>query len=536
MPALRNRINSSVISEEILKTIKEYADGMTSPVSIILNLGEHEKRQELVEFLDSVARVSEKINFLERDLSELARSPLTFALEADGEMTGICFSGIPGGHEFNSFVLALLQSGGIEIKLEDGIKKFIGNISEKLSFEVFVSLSCHNCPEIVQSLNQFSLLNENISSEMIDGGLFQEIISERNIQGVPSVYLNGKLFANGRVEISSLIEKLSGFSRSNENSKIEETPIQDVVILGGGPAGISAAIYVARKGFIVTLVTKTIGGQLKDTLGIANFVSVSETTGPELANAMQNHMDDYEVLVKEHISVTKIGLGEIKSVTLSSGEVIKTRTVIIATGANWRQLDVPGERENLGHGVAYCPHCDGPFYKDKHVAVIGGGNAGIEAALDLAGIVNTVTILEFLPDLKADQVLIDQIGNLKNVSIITNAETKRILATDGKVSGLEYKERNTNEIYQKDFSGIFVQIGLVPNSDFLGNLVSLNSSGEIIIDEFCNTSVEGVFACGDVTTIPYKQIIMSMGEGAKAAITAADYLQKKPINPDLISL
>ncbi len=518
-----------MLTEEILKTITSYADGMTHPVSIILNIGEHEKRQELVEFLSSVAGTTDKINFFERDLSKNARSPLTFAIEVKDKMTGIYFSGIPGGHEFNSFILALLQGGGVEIKLDDRIKSIVSNIHEKLSFEIFVSLSCHNCPEIVQSINQFSLLNENISSEMIDGGLFQDLIAERDIQGVPCVFLNGQLFASGRVEVSSLIEKLNMFTSDKGNGVIDEVPQQDVVILGGGPAGISAAIYVARKGFKVTLVTKVLGGQLKDTLGVENFISVSQTTGPELANAIQNHMNDYKVLVKDHINVTKVELEKIKSITLSSGEIIKSRTIIVATGANWRQLGVPGEQENMGNGVAYCPHCDGPFYKNKDVAVIGGGNSGVEAALDLAGIVNSVTVFEFLPSLKADQILIDQIENRENISVVTNAETKRILAANGKVTGLEYEERSTGDILQSNVSGVFVQIGLVPNTEFLGNLLNLNPFGEIIIDEFCNTSAEGVFACGDVTTIPYKQIIMSMGEGAKAAITAADYLQKNPI-------
>ncbi len=522
-----------MLSDEIKKTITEYTDGMSFPVSIVLNNGKHEKRKELINFLTSVAEASESITFVERDISDNARSPITFAIEAKGEPTGLYFSGIPSGHEFNTFILALLQSGGVEIKLEDRLKDIIGDIPDKLSFEVFVSLSCHNCPDVVQSINQFALLNKNISSEMIDGGLFKDLIEERKIQGVPSVFLNGKLFANGRIETASLIEKL-GVYASNNNQRIpEKIPTQDIVIIGGGPAGISAAIYAARKGFKVTVVAKNIGGQLNDTLGIENFISVSQTTGKELANAMQNHMKDYDVLVKSHISVTKIDPGDIKNITLSSGEVIQCRSVIIATGANWKQLGIPGERENVGNGVAYCPHCDGPFYKGKDVAVIGGGNSGVEAALDLAGIVNSVTIFEFLPDLKADQLLIDQATNRSNISIVKNAETKQILAADGRVTGLEYRDRSFDEVIQKQFSGIFVQIGLVPNSKFIDDLVSLNPFGEIIVDEFCNTSVEGIFACGDVTTIPYKQIIMSMGDGSKAAITAADYLMKTPLKQEL---
>ena len=517
-----------MLSDEILETIADYTDGMTNSVSIVLNYGEHEKRKELIQFLKDIASASKKIEFVERDLSSIARSAITFALEAEGELTGICFSGIPSGHEFNSLILAILQSGGVGIKLDDSVQSIIKGISDALSFEIIVSLSCQNCPDIVQSINQFSLLNENISSEMIDGGLFKSIIEEREIQGVPSIYLNGELFANGRVEIASIVEKLNTFTREKDAHKTAGIPIQDVTILGGGPAGISAAIYSARKGFKVTLVTKKLGGQLKETMGIENFISVPKTTGPELADAMHSHMNDYDVSVKENLSVKNIQNGEIKSLTLSTGDIIKSRSVIIATGANWKQLGVPGEQENLGNGVAYCPHCDGPFYKNKDVAVIGGGNSGIEAALDLAGIVNSVIVFEFLPELKADQILIDQVANRKNISIITNAETQRILSTSGKVTGIEYKDRSANELHQRVLSGVFVQIGLVPNSEFLGEVVNLNSFGEIIIDEFCNTSVDGIFACGDVTTIPYKQIIMSMGEGAKAAISAAEYLQKNP--------
>ncbi|PPR61069.1 MAG: NADH dehydrogenase [Alphaproteobacteria bacterium MarineAlpha4_Bin2] len=524
-----------MLTDEIKRTIAEYADGMTSSVSIVLNPGEHEKRQELVEFIESVARITDSIKFFEREFSDHARSPLTFMLEVDGEPTGIYFSGIPGGHEFNTFILAVLQSGGVEIKLEDGLKQVIANIPERLSFETFVSLSCHNCPDVVQALNQFALLNQNISSEMIDGGLFPEIITERGIQGVPSVYLNGELFANGRVEVASLIDKISVFHADVNKGFKNKISTQDVVVVGGGPAGISSAIYASRKGLNVTVVTKTIGGQLKETLGIENFISVSKTTGPELTNAIQNHMNDYHITVKEHVSVERVALGALKVLTLSSGEVIQGRTIIVATGANWKKLGIPGEQENIGNGVAYCPHCDGPFYKEKDVAVIGGGNSGVEAALDLGGIVNSVTLLEFLPELKADQVLIDQLVKRENISVVRNARTERILSENGKVLGLEYEERNTKEIKRVDISGVFVQIGLVPNSEFVDGILNLNEFGEIIVDKYCNTSVEGIYACGDVTSIPYKQIIMAMGEGSKAAITAADYLQKNPVEQQVIA-
>ena len=524
-----------MLTDEIKKTISNYAEGMAKPVSIVLNTGNHDKRQELVNFLVEVAETTDAVNFLERDISEVARSSITFGLEVENTLNGVFFSGIPTGHEFNSFILALLQSGGVTIKLDQQIQGVIEEIPKQLFFETFVSLNCHNCPEVVQAVNQFALLNKNISSEMIDGGLFQEEISKRDIQGVPSVYLNGELFASGRVDVNYLIEKLRPYSKVQKSNEIDPTPLQDVVVIGGGPAGISSAIYVARKGYKVTLVSKNIGGQLKETLGIENFVSVSQTTGTKLASAMQSHMDDYDIEVREHLEVKKIEFGETKEIMLSSGEVLKSRAVIIATGANWKKLGIPGERENLGNGVAYCPHCDGPFYKGKNVAVIGGGNSGIEAALDLSGIVKNVTVFEYERNLNADNILVDRLSNTSNISVITNAETKRILAENGKVIGLEFQDRATGKVILHDLAGIFVQIGLRPNSEPFSQLLELNAHGEIVVDEFCRTSVNGIFACGDVTTVPYKQIIMSMGEGSKAAITAADFLLKNPVRESLVA-
>ncbi len=525
-----------MLTDEIKETLAGYAEGMHKLVSVVLNLGDHEKRQELVEFIVSVAEVSESIEFVEKTLDGTVRSPITFTIETNGEPTGIYFSGIPSGHEFNSFILAILQSGGVEIKLEDHIKQIVTNITQKLDFEIFVSLSCHNCPEIVQTINQFALLNGGITSEMIDGGLFQKDVEEKGIQGVPSVFLNGELFAAGRVDVSTLINKLIKLNIANNEQQKNEILTQDIVIIGGGPAGISAAIYAARKGFSVTVVTNNIGGQLKDTLGIENFISIAKTTGLELTSALKNHMKEYDIRIKEHVNVVKLQDGFLKKVVISSGEIIQTRAIIIATGANWKRLGIPGEAENIGNGVAYCPHCDGPFYKGKDVAVIGGGNSGVEAAIDLSSLVNTVTLVEFLPELKADQILTDQLDSRDNISVVLNAETKMILSKNGKVIGLEYEKRDTYSKKILDVSGIFVQIGLVPNTGIFKEVLDLNEFGEIIVDEFCKTSIEGIYACGDVTTIPYKQIIMAMGEGSKAAITASDYLQKNPLNLEMTTL
>ena len=498
---------------------------MQKDVTFVVQTGEHSKRNELVEFLSGVASVSDKITFEERDTDGVLRSPVSFLIEADGEDTGIRFSGVPGGHEFNSLILALLHSSGTALKVDENVQNIVKGVNEPLHFEVFISLSCHNCPDVVQALNQFALLNPNITSEMIDGGVYPKLIEERDIQGVPSVYLNGELFANGKVDASTLIDKLLERDPSlKEANKGKSMPLQDVTVIGGGPAGVSAAIYSARKGLKVTIVADRFGGQVKDTMGIENLISVSKTTGPELVGNLLTHMKDYEITLKEHVKVENIERGDIKVVALSSGEEIRTRTIIVATGARWRELGVPGEKENVGNGVAYCPHCDGPFFKGKDVAVIGGGNSGIEAALDLAGIVKSVTVFEFMPTLKADEVLVKQAEKRDNVTILRNVATNQIVAENGKVTGIEYKNRETEEVTTLPLAGVFVQIGLVPNSQFMQGVVDMTMHGEIIVDNKCVTSEKGIFAAGDVTTVPYKQIVISMGEGAKASLSAFEYL------------
>jgi alkyl hydroperoxide reductase subunit F len=519
-----------MLSNDILTALKGYTANMLKPLTLVLQIGEHAKRSELLEFLASVASTSDKISVEERDTDGYLRSPISFFLEVEGENTGINFSGIPSGHEFNSLILSILQSTGTALKLDETIQTFIGNLNENIHFEVFISLSCHNCPEVVQGLNQFALLNDNIKTEMIDGGLFQNIIKERDIQGVPSVYLNGELFANGKVDIASLVSKLTErFPQAANTAPTEAMPLQDVVVIGGGPAGVASAIYSARKGLNVTIIADRFGGQVKDTMGIENLISVSKTTGAELTGAMLKHLNDYEVTLKEHMSVTSIEKGDIKKVILTSGEVIDAKTIIVATGARWKELGVPGEKENIGNGVAYCPHCDGPFFKGKDVAVIGGGNSGIEAALDLAGIVKSVTVFEFLPELKADQILINQAGLRDNITIHKNVMTKQILAQDGKVNAIEYQDRASNEASVLNLNGVFIQIGLLPNSAFLKDVVELSQYGEVVINEQCQTSEPGIFAAGDVTTVPYKQIVISMGEGAKASLSAFEYLLKMTV-------
>lgn len=514
-----------MLTQDILNALKGYAANMQKTVTFVLQTGEHSKREELKKFLSDVAGISDKIQLEERDTNGVLRSSVSFLLEADGEDTGIRFSGIPGGHEFNSFVLAMLHASGTPLKIDDSVKGIVKGVKEELNFEVFISLSCHNCPDVVQALNQFALLNPNITTEMIDGGLYQSLVKERDIQGVPSVYLNGELFANGKVDASTLIDKLLERDPSLKQANAGQSlPLQDVTVIGGGPAGVSAAIYSARKGLKVTVIADRFGGQVKDTMGIENLISVPKTTGPQLVGNLAEHMKDYEITLKEHVRVESVEKGNIKTLTLSSGEQIKTKTIIVATGARWRELGVPGEKENIGNGVAYCPHCDGPFFKGKDVAVIGGGNSGIEAALDLAGIVKSVTVFEFMPTLKADQVLINQAEKRDNVTIIKNAATKQIVAQNGKVTAIEYQDRKTNEVHSLPLAGVFVQIGLVPNSQFMKGIVELTQHGEIVVDSKCKTSEPGIFAAGDVSTVPYKQIVISMGEGAKASLSAFEYL------------
>lgn len=514
-----------MITPEIKQALDGYFASMQQTVTLVLQTGDHDKRAEQASFLQDIASISDKVIFVERDAG--LRSPVSFSLEVAEQPTGIVFSGIPGGHEFNSLILAILHASGSEMKLDDSVQSLVRQVSKPLQFEVFISLSCHNCPDVVQALNQFALLNTNISAEMIDGGLFPQLVEEREIQGVPSVYLNGELFANGKVDAAQLLDKLIEFEPEITHAAAADQPalpLQDVTVIGGGPAGVASAIYSARKGLNVTLIADRLGGQVKDTMGIENLISVPKTTGPELTGAMQNHLRDYDITVKEHLRVTDIRQGRIKTLTLASGEEIQTRALIVATGARWRELGVPGEKENIGNGVAYCPHCDGPFFKGKHVAVIGGGNSGVEAALDLAGIVKSVTVYEFLPELKADQVLVEQLHARDNISVKKNVATKQILADDGKVNAIEYEDRETGQLHRDELAGVFIQIGLVPNSQMISDLVETRPWGEIVINEKCETSEPGIYAAGDVTTVPYKQIVVAMGEGAKASLAAFEYL------------
>ncbi|ELA08013.1 alkyl hydroperoxide reductase subunit F [Moraxella macacae 0408225] len=515
-----------MIDKNLLDAIATYSERMNRAITFVMGSGDHEKRTELVKFLTQVASATDKIVLAENTDDTL--SPMSFKIQTQGADTGIVFSGIPSGHEFTSLILAVLQSGGSELKLDESIQTIIKNIKQPLKFQTFVSLSCHNCPDVVQSLNQFALLNDGISNEMIDGGVFPDLVNEKNIQGVPAVFLNGKPFANGKIDTAKLIEKLqenfpdlmSGIAPS------QSLPLQDVTVLGGGPAGVAASIYTARKGLKVTLVTDRMGGQVKDTQDIENLISVPLTNGNELSNNCAKHVKEYPITIKEMVSVKQVTENDdlTYKITLNTGETFATRTVIVATGAKWRKLSVKGEDENIGNGVAFCPHCDGPFFKGKNVAVIGGGNSGVEAALDLAGIVNHVTLIEYGDKLRADQVLVNKAKQRDNIEIMTGIATQEITANNGKVNAIVYQDRSTGENKTLELSAVFVQIGLVPNSEVVKHLVETTNAGEIQIDVRCATSRRGIFACGDVTTVPFKQINIAMGEGAKAGLSAFEYL------------
>lgn len=516
------------LSPQIIDTLKAYSEKLTRSVQLKLFDGRHLKRPELVDMLRQVDAISDKISFTYSQTGFNVREGLTFEIQADHQPTGIRFSGVPGGHEFNSFVLAFLQAGGIPVKLDESIIRQVAAIDTELSFEVIVSLDCHNCPDVVQTLNQFAIINPLVSCEMIDGGTHKAFAEERNVQGVPTVFLNRKPFSSGQITAAEILKKLSGFVKASKVEAVADDTLYDVVVVGGGPAAAAAAIYTARKGLNVLMLAEKIGGQVADTMGIENLIGIAKTTGPELTKNLRAHVEAYSVKIRESVRVESIGKtasGDWQ-LSLASHEVMKSRAVVLATGAKWRELGVPGERENIGKGVAYCPHCDGPFFKGKDVVVIGGGNSGVEAALDLSGIVKSVAVVEFMDTLKADKVLVDQLRATANASIFTGTATESIESDAKRVTHLVLKDRATGDTRSHPTDGVFVQIGLAPNSAFAKDTVATNQYGEIEIDARCQTSAAGIFAAGDVTTVPYKQIVVSMGEGAKAGLSAFEYLLK----------
>ncbi len=508
----------------IKNQLQGYMTRLVNPIKLLANLDETASSQEMLEMLEEVASLSEKIT-LNKETDVSKRIP-SFEVNRETDVTGITFAGIPSGHEFTSFVLALLQTGGHPLKIDTEKIEQIKNIQGKFHFETYISLSCHNCPDVVQALNAMSIINSNISHVMIDGALFQKEVEDKQIMAVPTIFLNDKPFGQGRMELDEIVNKIDSSASLKEAEKISKKETYDILIVGGGPAGASAAVYSARKGLRTGIVSERFGGQVMDTLGIENFISVKATEGPKLVTALEEHVKEYDVDImnlQRAKSIQKNDENALFEVELENGGKLKSKSVIVATGARWRELNVPGEKEFKGKGVAYCPHCDGPLFKGKHVAVIGGGNSGVEATIDLANIVGHVTLFEFAPELKADDILQKRLHSLSNVDVILNAQTMEVLGTD-KVNSMIYLDRKTNEKKTIPLEGIFIQIGLLPNTDFVKNTVDLSKFGEIIIDSHGQSSLKGLFAAGDATTVPYKQIIIAMSEGAKASLGAFDYL------------
>ncbi len=508
-----------------LKTqLKAYLEKVTQPFEIVASLDDGEKSQEMLSLLQDIASLSDKIT-LKTDGDD-ARKP-SFSLNRIGGNISLRFAGIPMGHEFTSLVLALLQVGGHPSKTAPEVIEQIKALDGDYRFETYFSLSCQNCPDVVQALNLMAVLNPNIKHVAIDGALFQDEVEARQIMSVPSIYLNGELFTQGRMSEEEILAKLDTGSSARDAEKLKTKDAFDVLVVGGGPAGAAAAIYAARKGIRTGVAAERFGGQVLDTMAIENFISVKETEGPKLARALEEHVREYDVDIMNLQRASQLipaGEDGLHRVQFENGGELKAKTLILATGARWREMNVPGEQEYRGRGVAYCPHCDGPLFKGKRVAVIGGGNSGVEAAIDLAGIVAHVTLLEFGEELRADAVLQRKLNSLPNVRVLKMAQTTEVKGDGQKVTGLVYKDRTSDEVHEVELEGIFVQIGLLPNSEWLKGTLELSRFGEIIVDAKGQTSIPGVFAAGDVTTVPYKQIVIAVGEGAKASLSAFDHL------------
>ena len=511
-----------MLDATIKTQLQTYLGKVTHDVEITASLDHSEKSQEMREMLQEITALSSRLSYKESH-EDNERKP-SFALNRAGSDMGVRFAGIPMGHEFTSLILALLQVGGHPPKADPDVLDQIRQLDGDYVFETYISLTCQNCPEVVQALNLMAVINPKIRHVMIDGALFQDEVNQRQIMAVPSLFLNGQPFGQGRMELEEILAKLDTGAAVRDAAKLDQKEVFDLLVVGGGPAGASAAIYAARKGIRTGVLAERFGGQVLDTLGIENFISVKETEGPKLVSALEQHVKSYDVDVMNLQRASALIPGDVIEIKLENGASLKAKSVVIATGARWRELNVPGEQEYRNRGVAYCPHCDGPLFKGKRVSVVGGGNSGVEAAIDLAGVVAHVTLLEFDTSLRADEVLQRKLRSLPNVTVITSAQTSEVTGDGTKVNGMRYTDRKTGQSHLIELEGIFVQIGLLPNTDWLKGTVALSNRGEIEIDAKGQTSVPGVFAAGDVTTVPYKQIIIAMGEGSKAALSAFDHL------------
>jgi len=523
-----------MLDDNIKSQLKAYFEKIVAPITLTASLDQSPAAAQMLELLNEVAEQSEKITI---KTDGMVTNVPSFTVGKTGEGARITFSGLPMGHEMTSFILAILQASGYPPKVEEDIIARIRKLDGKFRFQTFISLSCHNCPDVVQALNLMAALNPNVEHEMIDGALFQNLVDQHQIMAVPTVILNGEVYGQGRMGVEEIIAKLDAGNPKEEAAKLNAKGDFDVLVIGGGPAGAAAAIYAARKGIRTGIVAERFGGQVMDTLGIENFISVSHTEGPKLVQALEQHVKSYEVDIMNLQSASKISkTHDGLEVEIANGAILKSKAVIISTGARWREMSVPGEQEYRNKGVAYCPHCDGPLFKGKRVAVIGGGNSGVEAAIDLAGLVSHVTLIEFDNQLRADAVLQKKLFSLPNITVIKSALTKEVLGDGNKVNGLRYQDRINMADHTVELEGIFVQIGLLPNTEWLKGTIDLSPRGEIIVDPKGETSLPGVFAAGDCTTIPYKQIIIAMGDGAKASLGAFDYLIRHSVTEELPSM
>ena len=520
-----------MLDEQLKTQLAAYLERVQQPFELVASLDDSETARDMRELLTTIQSLrSDKIT-LRTDGND-ARKP-SFSLQRAGATNSLRFAGLPLGHEFTSLVLALLWTGGHPPKVEQDVIDSIKALDGDFNFEVYMSLTCHNCPDVVQALSLMAIVNPKIKTTVIEGGAFQQEVTEREIMAVPMVFLNGQVFGSGRMSIEEIVAKLDTGAAAREAAKLSAKAPYDVLIVGGGPAGAAAAVYAARKGIRTGVAAERFGGQVNDTLAIENYISVLETDGPKFAAALEAHTRAYGVDIMNLQRADKLipaaEPGGLISVQMANGATLQSKTVILSTGARWRNVNVPGEAEYKNKGVAYCPHCDGPLFKGKRTAVIGGGNSGVEAAIDLAGIVAHVTLIEFADQLKADAVLVNKLKSLPNVTIHTNAQTTEITGADGKVNGLKYKDRATTVEHLVPLEGVFVQIGLVPNTEWLKGTVELSKFGEVIVDSHGRTNIPGVFAAGDCTTVPFKQIVIAAGDGSKAALSAFDHLIRMPV-------
>lgn len=515
--------------DDALKTqLQQYLGLLRQPIRLIASLDDSETGVDMKNLLETIVSLSDKVTL---DTSGTdARKP-SFVVARAGETQGVRFAGLPLGHEFTSLVLALLWTGGHPPKVEPEVIDSIKALEGDFNFEVYMSLSCHNCPDVVQALSLMAIFNPKVKTVVIEGGAFQKEVEARQIMAVPMVFLNGEVFASGRMSVDEIVAKLDTGAASREAAKLSAKEAFDVLVVGGGPAGAAAAVYAARKGIRVGVAAERMGGQTNDTMAIENYISVLETDGPKFSAALEAQVRHYGVDImglQRAAQLVPAGADGLVQIQTESGATLKAKTVILSTGARWRNVNVPGEAEYKNKGVAYCPHCDGPLFKGKRTAVIGGGNSGIEAAIDLAGIVEHVTVIEFAEQLKADAVLVAKLNSLPNVTVHTNAQTTEITGDGSKVNSIRYRDRATGAEHHVALEGVFVQIGLVPNTEWLKGTVELSKFGEIMVDAKGHTNVPGVFAAGDCTTVPYKQIVIAAGEGAKAALSAFDHLIRLP--------